>query len=174
MERSPKSIRTKIVRVMKSYKKANDRFNGSDHGLEGIDYTNFHEQVLKETCRFYDDLKPVLGDRPNVTPWVTNEDMDEDNDSINEDDESIEYDSEEIEVVDKNGEPEAQESSTSIQKCTRVSNTSVSNIDVVDMATSSMTDSTKSTTTVLSSSRERVDKKLLVVLQENRVLHHTR
>jgi hypothetical protein len=80
MYRSPESIRTKIVRVMKMYKMAQDRFNGSGNGLEGIEYADFHDRVLKETCRFYDDLHPILGDRPNVTPWITNEDSDFDKD----------------------------------------------------------------------------------------------
>jgi hypothetical protein len=80
MYRSPESIRTKIVRVMKMYKMAQDRFNGSGNGLEGIEYADFHDRVLKETCRFYDDLHPILGDRPNVTPWCTNEDSDFDKD----------------------------------------------------------------------------------------------
>lgn len=62
---------------MKSYKQANDRFSGSGNGLEGIEHDYFHERVLKETCRFCDDLKLILGDRLNVIPWVTNEDIDD-------------------------------------------------------------------------------------------------
>jgi hypothetical protein len=44
---------------------------------------------LNETCRFYDDLRPILGDHPNVTPWITNEDddFDKDDDSLGEESE---------------------------------------------------------------------------------------
>jgi hypothetical protein len=161
MERSPESIRTKIVRVMKSYKKANDRFNGSGHGLEGIDYANYHEKVLKETCRFYDDLHPILGERPNVTPWVTNEDIDDEEEEVNNAvDESDESDndmeefprskpSDEI-VINLSNTNETNVSSEKTRVIESTSSAARSQNDVVDLCASN-SKSTKSTVTDLSS-----------------------
>jgi hypothetical protein len=122
MDRTPESIRTKIVRVMQSYKKAQDRFNTSGNGLEGIEESDFHSKVLKETCRFYDDLKPILGDRPNVTAWATNEDEEEDDEVECLDDESDievcsedELDSSNDEDVHNKASQNQRETATSLQ-----------------------------------------------------------
>ena len=71
--RSADSIKTKIARVMASYKEANEKLNGSGRGLEGIDYTNFQEYVVTNICPFYFQLDPVLKNRPNVQCWHSND-----------------------------------------------------------------------------------------------------
>jgi hypothetical protein len=67
------SIRTKIKRVLDSYYKASDHLRETGGGLEGEAYNNYHEKIKHTVCRFYDELQPVLGDRPNVNAWFTNE-----------------------------------------------------------------------------------------------------
>ena len=72
-ERSAESIRTKIIRIMSSYKEAHERLNNTGSGLQGIAYTNLQEYVVKNICKYYFELDPVLKNRPNVYPWFTNE-----------------------------------------------------------------------------------------------------
>jgi hypothetical protein len=74
--RSPESIRTKINRLITSYKDAEDRLNGTGAGMEGIELSTFQEEVCNTTCRFYHQLRPVMVNRPNVRPWATNDDSD--------------------------------------------------------------------------------------------------
>lgn len=76
-DRSSESIRSKIIRVMQSYKEASERMNMTGNGLEGIQYTSFQEYIVKSVCKYFFELDPILKDRPNVTPWATNEDDDE-------------------------------------------------------------------------------------------------
>ena len=73
---------------MASYKEASERMNRTGNGLEGFQYTSFQEYIVKNVCRYYFELEPILkDDRPNVTPWYTNED---DSDEIEEDEEETE------------------------------------------------------------------------------------
>jgi hypothetical protein len=49
--------------------------NGTGAGLTTLkDTINFQKYIIKFVCKYYNELKPVFGDRPNVTPWYTNED----------------------------------------------------------------------------------------------------
>jgi hypothetical protein len=73
VDRTTDSIRTKIQRVLDSYFKASDRLRDTGAGLDGSAYSTFHEMVKSTICRYYDELQPVLGDRPNVNAWYTNE-----------------------------------------------------------------------------------------------------
>ena len=73
--RSADSIKTKIARIMASYKEANERLNATGSGLEGIEYTNFQEYVVNNICKYYYQLDPVLKNRPNVCCWHTNDKM---------------------------------------------------------------------------------------------------
>ena len=63
---------------MASYKEASERMNRTGNGLEGFQFTSFQEYVVRNVCRYYFDLEPILKDRPNVTPWFTNEDDSDD------------------------------------------------------------------------------------------------
>jgi hypothetical protein len=67
------SIRTKIKRVLDSYYKASDHLRETGGGLDGDAYNNYHDKIKNTVCCFYDELQPVLGDRPNVNAWFTNE-----------------------------------------------------------------------------------------------------
>jgi hypothetical protein len=79
--RTPQSIRNKIVRIIKSYNTAQFRLNTTGAGMVGIEYTDFEEEVVQKHCIYYRELKPILAERPNVTPWATNFDSDEEGDS---------------------------------------------------------------------------------------------
>jgi hypothetical protein len=153
MYRSPESIRTKIVRIMKMYKKAQDRFNTSGNGLEGIEYSDFHTRVLNETCRFYDDLHPILGDRPNVTPWITNEDPDFDK------------------VDDNSCSNESEDSDSSdVDECLNTSNQNQVSIDmdvVTNTSTSSICNSMVHEVIDLSSSDDRKKKSKVSELSDS-------
>ena len=46
----------------------------SGTGLDGFKHTSFQEYIVREVCRYYFELDPVLRDRPNVRAWFTNED----------------------------------------------------------------------------------------------------
>ena len=72
-ERTAESIKNKITRIMASYKDANEKMNNTGAGLDGFEFTSFQEYIVKQVCRFYFVLDPVLRDRPNVFPWATNE-----------------------------------------------------------------------------------------------------
>jgi hypothetical protein len=88
--RTPESVRTKIVRILQSYKTAKDYITNTGSGLTGISFSNYQDKVVSKYCRYYFILDPVLGQRPNVKPWFTNEDGDKNN---NENDQS-DYDEE--------------------------------------------------------------------------------
>ena len=59
---------------MSQYKEANERMNYTGDGLEGIEFENFQDYIVNSICKYYFVLDPVLKDRPNVRPWITNED----------------------------------------------------------------------------------------------------
>ena len=61
---------------MQSYKEANEKIGMSGNGLKGIQYTSFHEYIVRNVCKYYYELDPILKNRPNVRPWATNEDDD--------------------------------------------------------------------------------------------------
>ena len=63
---------------MASYKEAAERMAQTGNGLQGLEYTSFQEYIVKNICRYYFELDPILKDRPNVTPWATNEDTSDD------------------------------------------------------------------------------------------------
>ena len=71
--RSAESIKTKIVRVMASYKETNERLLSTGGGLKGLAYTTFQEFVINNICKYYLDLNPVLKNRPNVRAWHSND-----------------------------------------------------------------------------------------------------
>jgi hypothetical protein len=73
-DRTVDSIRNKISRILDIYYKAGDRLRDTGAGLYGTEFTTFRQSVIKNHCRFYEDLEQVLGDRPNVHAWYTNED----------------------------------------------------------------------------------------------------
>ena len=70
--RSAESIKTKIARVMASYKEANERLMNTGSGLNGLAYTTFQELIVNIVCKYYYQLDPVLKNRPNVYAWHTN------------------------------------------------------------------------------------------------------
>jgi hypothetical protein len=88
--RTPESVRTKIVRILQSYKTAKDYITNTGSGLTGISFSNYQDKVVSKYCRYYFILDPVLGQRPNVKPWFTNEDGDKNNDE----NEQTDYDEE--------------------------------------------------------------------------------
>jgi hypothetical protein len=58
---------------MASYKTASDGMNTSGMGLTGTDKSTYQEHIVDNVCKYYFDLLPVLGDRPNIYPHYTNE-----------------------------------------------------------------------------------------------------
>lgn len=54
--------------------------NRTGSGLDGFKYTSFQEYIVREVCKYYFILDPVLKDRPNVRAWFTNEDETMNND----------------------------------------------------------------------------------------------
>lgn len=64
----------------------------SGGGLQGSDVDSFAKYIRKYHCKYYYELRPIFGNRPNVQPWFTNEgqgrEPDEDEDE-NRDDESL-------------------------------------------------------------------------------------
>lgn len=73
-DRSLESIRTKIIRVMASYKETYEKLNNTGNGLTGLEHTTFKEYIIRDVCKYYYKLDPVLKNRPNVYPHYTNED----------------------------------------------------------------------------------------------------
>lgn len=68
---------------------ANERMNNTGSGLEGIEFANFQDYIVNDVCKYYFLLDPILKDRPNVTPWYTNEDSDSDIEEENQPDVNI-------------------------------------------------------------------------------------
>jgi hypothetical protein len=62
---------------MQSYHKAKERFVTTGNGLNDAEFPSFHSMILNKVCRWYNELDPVLRDRPNVFATYTNEDEDE-------------------------------------------------------------------------------------------------
>ena len=58
---------------MAQYKEGNERLSQTGGGMDGIELTTFQEWITKNVCRYYFELDTVLRDRPNVSPWYTNE-----------------------------------------------------------------------------------------------------
>lgn len=46
--------------------------NATGIGLKGLKHASFQEYIVKDICKHYFELDPILKDRPNVTPWSTN------------------------------------------------------------------------------------------------------
>ena len=60
---------------MASYKEAHERINNTGNGVHGFEKDNtFQEYIIRNVCKYYFELDPVLRDRPNVYPHYTNED----------------------------------------------------------------------------------------------------
>jgi hypothetical protein len=64
---------------MASYKNASDEMNTSGMGLTETDKSTYQEHIVNDVCKYYFDLLPVLGDRPNIYPHYTNESVRKDN-----------------------------------------------------------------------------------------------
>ena len=58
---------------MASYKQANERMGQTGGGMDGPELITYQEWVTKNVCKYYFELDEVLKDRPNVSPWFTNE-----------------------------------------------------------------------------------------------------
>ena len=59
---------------MSSYKEAKERMNRTGNGItDPLKHSNFQEYVVNNICKHYFVLDPILSDRPNVTPWYTND-----------------------------------------------------------------------------------------------------
>jgi hypothetical protein len=78
--RTPQSIRNKIVRIIRAYNTAEYRLKTTGAGMVGTEYDNFQDEVVHKHCIYYHELKPILADRPNVTPWATNFDTEDEGD----------------------------------------------------------------------------------------------
>jgi hypothetical protein len=65
----------------------------SGGGLQGVEEESFAKYIRDFHCRYYFELRPIFGARPNIQPWFTNEgqgrDPDEDDLEDNSDDESL-------------------------------------------------------------------------------------
>jgi hypothetical protein len=103
--RSPASIKSRIDRLLESFKAADARFKKTGAGIHDFtQFRSFHDSVLKKHCRWYHELYAVFHDRPNVNAAYTNEEEDDSSSLLLEDDESLVSDSNsrnsDIEVVD--------------------------------------------------------------------------
>ena len=48
--------------------------NRSGNGLGGFGFTSFQEYIVRNVCKYYFALDPILKDRSNIRAWFTNED----------------------------------------------------------------------------------------------------
>jgi hypothetical protein len=81
--RTTEAIRYKINKILESYKIAKERFNNTGAGLEGIAFNKFQDYVYTKICKYYEQLDPVMKNRPNVYPVYTNSsDVEDEEDSI--------------------------------------------------------------------------------------------
>jgi hypothetical protein len=88
------------VRSWERVKTASDGMNSSGTGLTGTDKSTYQEYMVDNVCKYYFDLLPVLGNRPNIQPHFTNEG--EPSEEVNDSgDDDLEDDSESL--FDENG-----------------------------------------------------------------------
>jgi hypothetical protein len=83
------------MRIIKAYNTAQFHLNMTGAGMVGLEYSNFEEEIINKHCIYYNELKPILADRPNITPWATNFDT-SDSDSDDNGNKSIESESESL------------------------------------------------------------------------------
>jgi hypothetical protein len=75
-ERTEKDVENKITSLERQFRTATDWANNTGQGVDNPG--DFKAAVLKR-CPFYDELEPIMGDRPNAKPLSTNE-LDSDDD----------------------------------------------------------------------------------------------
>ena len=73
-----KDVENKVNLLEAQFRKASDWKNCTG---QGIDDPGSVEEYLKKLCRYYNELEPVMGDRPNAKPLFTNE-VDPDDDDL--------------------------------------------------------------------------------------------
>jgi hypothetical protein len=69
---------------MEQYKIAEQRFKKTGAGLSDDSFPSFHAMVIETICPWYEQLQPILKDRPNVYPCYTNESGDDRFDDVSE------------------------------------------------------------------------------------------
>ena len=75
---------------MGTYKEASERMNRTGNGMtDPLKFSSFQEYIVRDVCRYYFELDPIFKDRPNMTPWATNEDDSSDSSVIESEDETI-------------------------------------------------------------------------------------
>ena len=69
-ERTEKDVENKITGLERQFRLASDWANNTGAGVENPG--DFKAAVLKR-CALYDELEPIMGDRPNAKPLASNE-----------------------------------------------------------------------------------------------------
>ena len=85
-ERNEKDVENKITSLERQFQVASDWANNTG---QGVDKPGDFEAAIKKRCPLFDELEPIMGDRPNAKPLATTED-----------DEVIDSDGEESGVAD--------------------------------------------------------------------------
>ena len=77
-QREAKDVENKIVSLERQFREASDWANNTGQGVENPG--EFKSAVLKR-CPLYDELEPIMGERPNCRPLYTNEDDSDENEN---------------------------------------------------------------------------------------------
>lgn len=78
-ERNEKDVENKITALERSFRKAVDWLNNTGQGVEN---PGDIEQAIKKRCPHYEELEPIMGERPNAKPLSTSEMLSSDDEDI--------------------------------------------------------------------------------------------
>ena len=70
-ERDAKDVENKIGTLERQFREASDWANNTGQGVEN---PGEFEAAVKKRCPYYEQLEPIMGERPNAAPLATNED----------------------------------------------------------------------------------------------------
>ena len=76
-ERNEKDVENKITSLERQFRHAADWANNT--GL-GVDNPGYFEVAIVKRCPLFEELEPIMGDRPNAKPLATSEDTDSSDD----------------------------------------------------------------------------------------------
>lgn len=78
-ERTEKDVENKIVNLERQFRQASDWVANTG---QGVDNPGDFEAAVKRRCPLFQELEPIMGDRPNARPLATNEDSSSDGSSV--------------------------------------------------------------------------------------------
>mgnify|MGYP005851490981 CR=1 FL=1 len=80
VERSAEAVVKKIQEIEGKFIRAHDWVNNTGQGVKERDGMETFEGLVRQRCKWYFELLPIMGDRSKARPRVTTEDLDEDSD----------------------------------------------------------------------------------------------